>query len=194
MFLREQGEASMGLPHFDKPTTKTLLSVSLLNEYLDRNISEICPHGYADDSLNHCAHFVCHVASLATGAVTCRQMSGGSKVKNSGVCIRVHELFHACPAVGEFDEATPAQKESGVFVFVTSPTAVKLATKTMTNLPKKHVGIFHAGTIWHYSNTKDKVVTATPAEFKSHYKSQTNGLYFGTLPKTAVVVRFGNGL
>ncbi len=169
------------------------LSSQLLDSYVDKNISEICPHGYTDSSLNHCAHFVCHAASLALGTVTCSQMSAARVAGRIGVCIRVHEIFAACPSAGLFANASEAQKSAGLIVFVTSPSAVSLSAQTMTNVPKKHVGLCVGETIWHYSNTRDKVVTATPAQFRLHYQGQTNELYFGTLPATAVVAPLGCG-
>lgn len=165
----------------------------LLDSYIDQNISAICPHGFDDADLNHCAHFVCHVMNVATGSVTCRGMARSAAVGRIGVCIRVHELFAACPEVGSYEQITKGHLSTGVFVFVTAKSAVKVTAKRMTNIPKKHVGIGLDGKIWHYSNTKDKVVTATPEEFRKHYRSQTNGLYFGTFPATATPSSFGCG-
>ncbi|MBL0285729.1 MAG: hypothetical protein IPQ01_18830 [Zoogloea sp.] len=36
------------------PTTN--LTRLMLDSYLGKNISEICPHGFDDAELNHCAH------------------------------------------------------------------------------------------------------------------------------------------
>ena len=165
----------------------------LLDSYLGKGISEICAHGYTADDLNHCAHFVCHVMNVATGSTTCRAQSQAGVADRIGVCIRVHELFASCPQLGLYDDATQDQLTNGVFVFVTAKNVVDLKAKRMTNIPKKHVGIGLDGTIWHYSNTQDKVVTATPAEFKRHYKGQDNGLYFGTFPANAIPSSFGCG-
>lgn len=173
------------------PTTN--LNQLVLESYVDKTIAEICPHGFDDAALNHCAHFVCHVMNVSVGTVSCKGMSSAKLADRIGVCIRVHELFAACPTVGEYDAATAEQLAGGVFVFVTATTAVNLTTKTMTNVPKKHVGIALGGTIWHYSNTHDKVVTATPENFRKHYRSQVNGLYFGTFPAQALPSSFGCG-
>ena len=51
----------------------------------------------------------------------------------------------------------------------------------MDNVPKKHIGIFINGTIWHYSNSQHKVVTQTPAEFIKHYPGQGFALFYGQL-------------
>jgi hypothetical protein len=164
-------------PHFTE---------QLLDSYLDKEITAVCPHGYHDKSFNHCAHFVCHVTSLAAG-YTCKHQSGKKAVNSKpGACIRVQDLFKNCPKVGLFANAP----SGGVFVFVTSPKVVNLTAKTMANVPKKHVGIALAGKIWHYSNSKDKVVTASESKFRQHYSGQVNELYFGTMPALAIPVTF----
>jgi hypothetical protein len=123
--------------------------------------------------------------SLSVG-YTCRHQAAKPAADKAGACIRVHELFKSCPEVGVFSNSTVANK--GLFMFVTAPAAVNVAAKTMANVPKKHVGIYFDGLVWHYSNTKDKVVTATTEQFQKHYSSQTNGLYYGTFPAAAVAV------
>ena len=172
------------------PTTN--LTRLMLDSYLGKNISEICPHGFDDAELNHCAHFVCHVMNVSAGSVTCSKMSSERVAGRIGACIRVHELFAACSVVGKYD-ATLDKLSGGVFVFVTADSAVNLKTKSMTNIPKKHVGIALDGNIWHYSNTEDKVVTATPEAFRKHYKSQVNGLYYGDFSAQSIPSSFGCG-
>jgi len=178
----------------DAVCTQTNLTSTLLDSYLGKDISAICAHGYDDADLNHCAHFVCHAMNVSVGSISCRGMSSAKVAGKIGVCIRVHELFTSCPEVGLYDDASPSQLAAGVFVFVTAKTAVNLKTKTMTNIPKKHVGVGLNGTIWHYSNIGDAVVTATPEQFRKHYKSQVNGLYFGTFPATGLPSSLGCGL
>ena len=82
------------------PTTN--LTRLMLDSYLGKNISEICPHGFGDAELNHCAHFVCHVMNVSAGSVTCSKMSSERVAGRIGACIRVHELFAACPVVGKY--------------------------------------------------------------------------------------------
>jgi hypothetical protein len=67
-------------------------------------------------------------------------------------------------------------------VFITKAANVNTAAKTMTNVPRKHVGIFVDGNIWHYSNTRDQVVKQTPSEFSRHYAPPHNAMFFGALP------------
>ncbi len=159
------------------------LSAQVLNTYVGKEITAICPHGFHDKTMNHCAHFVSHVMSLAVG-VTCKSLSNKAVATIPGGCVKVHELFAKCAKVGLFADAP----DEPVLVFVLGQNLVKLPTKSMTNVPKKHVGIHLDGTIWHYSNGKDKVVTASPDEFKKHYSGQVNEMYFGTFPAIAAPV------
>lgn len=165
--------------------TSPHITEQLLDSYLGREITVICPHGYHDKAFNHCSHFVCHVTSLSIG-YTCKHQSSKATATKTGACIRVHELFENCPTVGLFANV-PSE---AVFVFVTSPRVVNLVTKKIVNVPKKHVGIALHGKIWHYSNSKDEVVTASEADFRKHYSGQINELYYGTMPAGAVPVAF----
>lgn len=45
----------------------------------------------------------------------------------------------------------------------------------------KHVGIYLGGMVWHYSNTRRKVVVAPFSQMKNHYAGQTDKwLFYGT--------------
>jgi hypothetical protein len=154
------------------------LSLSLLNEYIGKSIVDICSYGYTDASENHCAHFVSHVLQLEFG-YRC-------KGRKEGRNIRVKEIFEQCPVVGSWDNRPAA----ACLVFVTKASNVNLKQKIMTNVPKKHMGIHCNGTIWHYSNTRDKVITQTPAEFINHYKGQTNALFYGSFPPDATAIPY----
>jgi hypothetical protein len=170
------------------------LSSDLLNSYLGKAIGDICPHGFTASDLNHCAHFVCHVMNLSAGSVTCKGMGSSPDAARQGACIRVHELFADCPTVNEVTDCTADTFGNGCFVFVTARSVVNLSAHTMTNVPRKHVGIGLGNTVWHYSNTQDRVVTTTPELFIYHYSGQTNGLYRGSFPDRCTPTRFGCGL
>lgn len=172
----------------------SILGSDLLNSYLGKSIDAICPHGYTASDLNHCAHFVCHVMNLSAGSVTCRGMGSKRDPARQGACIRVHELFAECPVVNEVDACASDTFGDGCFVFVTARNVVNVAAHTMTNVPRKHVGIGLGNTVWHYSNTQDQVVTTTPEQFIYHYSGQTNGLYRGSFPERCTPTRFGCGL
>jgi hypothetical protein len=52
----------------------------------------------------------------------------------------------------------------------------------MANMPRKHVGLYVAGWIWHYSNSQRQVLRQTPEQFSHHYPSPDNALFYGSLP------------
>jgi hypothetical protein len=161
------------------------VSLEMLNEYLGKDIKDICPYGFTNKTENHCAHFVSHVLTLTFG-YTCQKLGTGGE---SGRNVRVQEVFAQCPRVGKFDDPS---RPATCLVFVTKPSNVNLAQKHISNVPKKHIGICCNGTIYHYSNTRDKVVTQTPAEFILHYRGQTNALFFGCFPADSKAVRFAD--
>ena len=152
-----------------------LLSKVILNGYLGKHINDICIFKFVAD--NHCAHFVSHVLTLEFGV----------KCASKGRNIRVQEIFAQCPQVGTFDDHDVKRP---CLVFVTAAGNVHLKKTLMDNVPKKHIGICLDGTIWHYSNSQQKVITQTPEEFTKHYPNQTNALFFGTLPVGAAPVAY----
>jgi hypothetical protein len=93
--------------------------------------------------------------------------------------LRVQEIFPRCTSVGTWD-SRPTSVTS-CLVFITKDSNVNLTTKVMANVPRKHIGIFLNGSIWHYSNTRGKVVKQTPSEFSTHYPSPHNTMFFGAL-------------
>ena len=153
-----------------------MITVNQLNAYLGKNISQICTLGYADPNDNHCAHFVCHVMGYQFG-FTCRNMKSGTGTPAN---IRVQEVLPRCPSVGTW--ATRPANITACLVFITAASNVHLDSKTMDNVPRKHVGIFLLGNIWHYSNGHSKVVQQTPQEFSHHYPAPSNAMFYGTLP------------
>jgi hypothetical protein len=59
---------------------------------------------------------------------------------------------------------------------------VDLAAKVMNNVPRKHIGIFFGGFVWHYSNSQQKVVKQLPSQFALHYPAPDNAMFYGSLP------------
>lgn len=152
------------------------VSKSDLQKLEGKNISAICGNGYHNQKDNHCAHFVSHVIGLGFG-YTCKVHTGRGTV---GANLRVQEIFSKCVQVGKW---TNRGSVDPCLVFVLSAAEVDIANKKMTNVPRKHIGIYVAGTIWHYSNSMDKVVTQTPDEFAKHYpKLPGAALFFGSFP------------
>jgi hypothetical protein len=153
-----------------------MITVAQLNEYLTQPISKICLNGYANANDNHCAHFISHVLGLKFG-VTCLTMQGGT---HAGANIRVQEVFARCPEVGRW--ADRPGHVGQCLVFVTDASNVDLVHKIMTNVPKKHVGIYVSGMIWHYSNSKSQVVSVSPDVFQHHYPGSNIAMFYGTMP------------
>ena len=76
----------------------------------------------------------------------------------------------------------PPGRAIHVLVFITKASNVHLDKKTMDNVPRKHVGIYCASNIYHYSNSHHKVVQQTPQEFSHHYHAPYNAMFYGELP------------
>jgi hypothetical protein len=147
-----------------------------LEECLNKHISEFCSNGYTNDHDNHCAHFVSHVRGYTFG-YTCRAATSGS---GDAACLRVHEVFARCGDVGVFSDKPDSATEC--LAFVTRSTAVDLNAGTMANIPKKHIGIYSLGSIYHYSNLNHFVIKQTPEEFSHHYSGSGFQVYYGTFP------------
>ena len=153
-----------------------------LSETLNKTISDLCKNNFNATIENHCAHFVCHVLELDLG-YDCKTHKNGS---HPGSCLRVQELFAECPQVGVFNSAPDGMK----IVFVTDKSNVDLNAHTMRNIPRKHVGIFSDGQIYHYSNSQDIVIRQTPSAFLSRFQNfygGNQGLFFGTFPAASTV-------
>src|SRR5262245_35161991 len=148
----------------------------LLNTYLGHTIAEICPNHYANDADNHCAHFVSHAMGYGWG-VTCLTLRRG---KGFGANIRVQEIFPRCLSVGTWASKAPTMMSC--LVFITNASNVNIATKEMTNVPRKHVGIYLSGLIYHYSNAQHRVIQQTPEQFSHHYAAPDNAMFYGSLP------------
>lgn len=156
-----------------------MLVESSLNSWLEKTISEICGNGFTDNAKNHCAHFVSHAMNYS-GGYNCAGMSN-QKVKKAGANVRVHEVFAA--STGKVVLETSDTTQSGlVYISAASNFSTVNGSTTLANVPKKHIGFVHAGNVWHYSNTRDKVIKQTLATFINHYSGQTNALWYSDLP------------
>lgn len=155
-----------------------MLAEATLQSCLGKHISVICPIGFADNGDNHCAHFVSHVLGYQFGA-TCRTMKRGNGTPAS---IRVQDLFSRCISAGRWAEL-PVPLFWGL-VFITNASNVNLRAKLMSNVPRKHVGIFYGGmrTVYHYSNSRRQVICQTPEEFSKHYSAPDNAMFWGVAP------------
>jgi len=153
-----------------------MITQQQLDAYVGQTIAGICPNGYTSAADNHCAHFVSHALGYTFG-VTCQMMAGG---RGPAATLRVQEVFPRCPAVGVWS-LRPASLQT-CLVFITRASNVNLAAKVMANVPRKHIGIFLNGFIWHYSNSRGQVVRQTPTQFSTHYPSPDNAMFYGSLP------------
>ena len=149
-----------------------------LQAAVGKNIDRICPNRFHDPAANHCAHFVSHMCGIDF-SFHCVQFKGGSGERAN---IRVHEIFAQCPKVGVWDDADENRTQ---LIFVTAKSNVNVGQKRMGNIPQKHIGVYHQGTVFHYGNTADKVTTDTPESFLDKFQrlySGDQGLYFGFIP------------
>ena len=147
-----------------------------LDSYVGKSIGEICQNGYASPADDHGAHFVSHVLGYQFG-VTCQMMGNG---KGAGATLRVHEMFRRCPSIGVWS-LRPSSLHA-CLVFTLRASSVNLAGRTMGNAPRKHVGIFQRGFIWHYSNALGRVVKQAPPQFARCHPSPDNAMFYGSLP------------
>jgi hypothetical protein len=146
--------------------------------FTGQSIDQICENGFHDAALNHCAHFVSHFLTLDF-STNCADLKGTSKPAAN---VRVHEVFEKCPKVGKWEDADLARSQ---LMFVTRAGNVDLAAKTMVNIPKKHIGVFQDGKVYHYSNSADRVVADTPAQFMTKFNAvygPGQGYFFGWFP------------
>jgi hypothetical protein len=153
-----------------------MITQQQLESYLGKSISQICPNGFTGNADNHCAHFVAHVLGYRFG-VTCQLMTHG---RLPGATIRVQEIFPRCGAVGVWS-LRPSSLPT-CLVFITRVGNVDLAARVMSNVPRKHIGIFFGGLVWHYSNSQHRVVKQTPAQFSQHYPPPDNAMFYGSMP------------
>jgi hypothetical protein len=152
-----------------------------LKALLGKNISELCGNRFHDPDANHSAHFVSHALGF-TFSFHCKEYLGG---KQEGANIRVHEVFGHCPRVGWWEDA---EENVDQLVFVIRRDAVDLARKRMQNIARKHIGIYSDGWIYHYNNSRDRVVRQTPVEFLQRFQALYGGdqaLFFGTFPESS---------
>lgn len=160
-------------------------AVPNMETFLGKNIAHICDNRFHIQSDNHCAHFVCHAMGFDF-SFNCRDYKGGSK---PGANIRVHEVFANCSRVGKWSDANTGVSQ---LIFVTRKDVVNLATKTMQNIPQKHIGIFQDNRVYHYSNTAKKVVKQTVRDFLSVFQQLYDGdqgLFFGEFERTSLSLR-----
>ena len=149
-----------------------------LEEHVGKNISHFCQNGFVGSRTNHCAHYVSHALGLDF-SYHCKEHTGGA---GPGANMRVHEVFAQCPMVGRWQDADPAKTQ---IIFVTRASHVDVGQKKMVNHPQKHVGIYHDGNVYHYSNSRNHVTRQEVQDFFDTFQrvySGHQGLFFGLIP------------
>ena len=155
-----------------------------LQASVGKNISAICPNRFHDPAANHCAHFVSHMCGI-NFSFHCVEFKGG---RGERANLRVHEVFAQCPKVGKWEDADLGRTQ---LVFVTVKSNVNVAQKRMGNIPQKHIGVYHDGRVYHYSNGQDRVTTDTPDSFLAKFQriyDGDQGLWFGHIPGENLVL------
>jgi len=159
----------------------TGLSSHLLESYVGQHISTICLNGFDDDAHNHCAHFVAHVLGVGHGK-TCRRMTHSSRHSQPGASILVSDLFDAAPECRELLEC-PSNGQG--LVFVSAPVNFQQIGSDawrIRSVRKRHVGLFHNGKVWHYSNHNRRVIRKPISQFIAHFPRQSNALWVSAVP------------
>jgi len=147
-----------------------------LDSYLGKSMAAICQNGYTTSTDRHAAHFVSHVFGYNFG-ITCQMMGNGLA---PGATIRLQDLFSQCKSAGVWSLRPTSL--SKCLVLITRASNVNLAAKSVSNTPRKHLGIYMNGFIWHYSSSRQQVIRETPSQFKQHYPSPDNAMFYGSLP------------
>jgi hypothetical protein len=152
-----------------------MITPQQLDGYVGKSIAQMCPNGFVNSADNHAAHFVGHALGFGFG-MTCQMMGQG---KGPGATVRIQDLFQRCPSVGVWS-LRPATFTTGL-VFITAVANVNLTARTMKNVPRRHVGIFSSGFVWHYAARQDKVVKETPTQFARSYPAPDNAMFYGSI-------------
>ncbi len=148
----------------------------ILHDCLGKHINQICPHGFANPRDSHCAHFVSHVMGYS-GRSTCKNQQLKTKDnREPGVLLRVDEIYNVLHHRGMFENNLPSNFNQGIIV-VTIKTNVE--GPNIKQHPLKHIGIWHANKVWHYSNGRNQVVMQTLGKFQkdftASYYQRSNG-------------------
>ena len=177
------------------PATQTSSVSDLANELdfmVNDHISDICNSSLAKiNSQNHCAHFVSHALNIhKKGSADCKTFTYKDKhnpaVKSS--YIRVNDIFNNCKKRGEWNRSLACDSYLLIFATRQSNIDTNKTPPVMQDHPVKHIGIYHNGYVWHYSNTlrqvKKDLLTEWINTFKRVYADKKN-------PDNEVVFYYG---
>ena len=155
------------------------VSISDLQKYVGKPITDICENEFSTTKQNHCAHFVGHVMEIQLGML-CGDMK--YKTRKTGGSIRCDELYNRLSQRGPWEER-PTQSD-GVLIFALA--VHNVVNGIMLKVPEKHVGIHYAGRVYNFSNSQHKVVAdvsvdAFHKKFKAAYAGNV-ALFYGVVP------------
>jgi hypothetical protein len=154
-------------------TTNPGLISSLLLASLGKTREEFCTR-YHSAHDNHCAHFVSHILQLRIPhSALCTNVGDNIDyaTRNTGFSVRVNQVYNHSSNRRRWNDATP---EGNCFVVATIEDNITAEKPLMIGThPRKHIGIMSDGKVYNFSNTHNKVVSKTMAEFKTHYGNET---------------------
>lgn len=138
---------------------------------LNKHISHLCAFTIGkNDVQNHCAHFVSHIMGYEFPGATCKNFTWADKQKNEkGATIRVDDIFKKAPVTELLSNKPASLGECLIFVTLSSNVKKVGSKLVMDNHPKKHIGILSKGMVWHYSNTRNMVVSDQLESFKNTF-------------------------
>ena len=145
-----------------------------LTGYLGKKIDQICQRSIVlDKSANHCAHFVSHIMEYDSLPHTCRNQSDADKLlPGKGAALRVNEIFNASPEVGPWADRPLSLTSCLIFATISSNMRECGNALAMDEHPKKHVGIYQEGVVWHYGLSRYGVVKDPEKMFIVKYKHE----------------------
>ena len=152
-----------------------------LTDLVGERIDRICPNGFDEPNVSHCAHFVSHVMGFEFGC-TCRDLTGGF---GSAANVRVHEIFHRCAWIEPWESH---KQDRDCLIFVSRPSAFNVAEKTLLNIPKKHIGIVSNNWVFHYSNRQGAVLVQRVEKFRAAFEevyAERQVLFCGSIEQGA---------
>jgi hypothetical protein len=146
-------------------------SIPPLDARLGQHIRTICSASIVNDpAQNHCTHFVAHMLGYTLG-VTCNTIAAADR-QLQGASIRVNELFNATEFRWPWNVGDLV--EGACLAFATIRSNVNeppYGKPIMGSNGHKHVGIYSAGCVWHYSTASGKVRRDPPERFKAYMRS-----------------------
>jgi hypothetical protein len=158
-------------------------TIQLMDEYLGASIQDICPNGYHTIGAghNHCAHFVAHVLSYDFGR-TCHLMAARSRRLGRAATLTVKDIFDRSPNKFLVTSCGPFPRPG--IVYVTMRSNLNVDTMSLGSSLTRHVGVGIGSHVWHFSNSRNRVVKQPGSEFLSHYSGDTVMVYGDLVPCT----------